>query len=444
MNYEQGTKLSTARNVLPGESGVNGRTNGTPKPDIPHADLQQRIAELERLLAEREVSLVAAQRREHILRSREKHLRDAMESLHERTVRHYRQFQSLRAVNQAITACLDLRLTLNIVLNHVTTNLDIDAATILLLNPHTQTLEYAAGRGFRSSQIQQARVRVGESYAGRAAQERCLVSVDNVCYEGGCMRASLMQEEGLTAYYGVPLIARGQVKGVLELFRQTPLMPDQEWLDFLEALSRHTALALDNAELFERLQRSNDELLQAYDATIEGWARALELRDAETEGHSRRVTGLTMMLARAMGVSEDDLVHIRRGAILHDIGKMAIPDAILLKTGPLTDEEQAIMRQHPIYAYEWLSSVPFLQPALDIPYCHHERWDGTGYPRGLHGEDIPLAARIFAVVDVWDALCSDRPYRKGWSVPQVRAYLRAQAGSHLDPQVVRIFLQMIA
>ncbi|NJN68661.1 MAG: HD domain-containing protein [Chloroflexaceae bacterium] len=415
---------------------MNGRVNGTLKPDITSSELQQRIAELEGMLAERELALTAAQRREE-------HLRAALDSLHERTVRHYRQFQSLRAVNQAITACLDLRLTLNIVLNHVTTHLDIDAATILLLNPHTQTLEYAAGRGFRSTQMQHARVRLGESYAGRAAQERCLVSVDNVCHEGGCARVSLMEEEGLTAYYGVPLIARGQVKGVLELFRHTPLMPDQEWLDFLEALSRHTALALDNAELFDRLQRSNDELLQAYDATIEGWARALELRDAETEGHSRRVTGLTMMLARAMGIGEEELVHIRRGAILHDIGKMAIPDAILLKSGPLTNEEQAIMRQHPVYAYEWLSAVPFLQPALDIPYCHHERWDGTGYPRGLKSEDIPLAARIFAVVDVWDALCSDRPYRKGWSAPQVQDYLRAQAGTHLDPHIVRIFLQMI-
>ncbi len=188
----------------------------------------------------------------------------------------------------------------------------------------------------------------------------------------------------------------------------------------------------------------NRELVRSYDTTIEGWSRALDLRDHETEGHSRRVTDMTLLLARACGLDEVDLVHIRRGALLHDIGKMGVPDAVLLKPGPLTDDEFRVMQRHPTYAYEMLREVPFVLPALAIPYCHHEKWDGSGYPRGLKGEDIPLAARLFAVVDVWDALRSDRPYRRAWPVGKTRDHIAALAGSHFDPQIVQVFLREIA
>jgi putative nucleotidyltransferase with HDIG domain len=237
------------------------------------------------------------------------------------------------------------------------------------------------------------------------------------------------------------LIAKGQVKGVLEIFHRAPLHPDEEWLEFLETLAGQAAVTIDNAELFTDLQRSNMELALAYDATIEGWSRALDLRDKETEGHTQRVTEMAERLARALGMSEEELVHMRRGALLHDIGKMGISDTILLKPGSLTDEEWETMRQHPEYAYNLLSPISYLRPALDIPYCHHEKWDGTGYPRGLKGEEIPLAARIFAVVDVWDALRSDRPYRKAWSEEKARAYIREQAGKYFDPRVVEVFLK---
>jgi putative nucleotidyltransferase with HDIG domain len=185
------------------------------------------------------------------------------------------------------------------------------------------------------------------------------------------------------------------------------------------------------------------ELAMAYDATIEGWSRALDLRDRETEGHTIRVTDLTLRLARSMGVTEEELVHMRRGALLHDIGKMGIPDNILLKPGPLTDEEWIVMRRHPEYAYELLTLVSYLRPALLIPYCHHEKWDGTGYPRGLREEAIPLAARLFAVVDVWDALRSERPYRKAWPAEKVRKHLMEQSGKHFDPQALSMFLKML-
>jgi len=190
-------------------------------------------------------------------------------------------------------------------------------------------------------------------------------------------------------------------------------------------------------------QRAEEALRDAYDATIEGWSRAMDLRDHETEGHTRRVADMTLRLGRVMGLSEGDLAHIRRGALLHDIGKMGIPDGILLKPGSLNAEEWEVMRRHPSYAYEMLSPIVYLRPALDIPYCHHEKWDGSGYPRGLMGEEIPLAARIFAIADVWDALSTDRPYRKAWAANSVHQYIVEQSGKHFDPRVVQAYLTLM-
>ncbi len=191
------------------------------------------------------------------------------------------------------------------------------------------------------------------------------------------------------------------------------------------------------------LEKTRLDLLNAYEATLVGWARALELRDRETQGHSERVTKLTVEIARAMGVLEDEIVHMRRGALLHDIGKIGIPDSILLKPGVLTAEEWVVMRQHPQFALDLLANIEYLRPALDIPYCHHEKWDGTGYPRGLKGEEIPLAARIFAVVDVWDALTSDRPYRRKWQSKETIEAIRNWSSTHFDPMVVDVILQIL-
>jgi putative nucleotidyltransferase with HDIG domain len=212
---------------------------------------------------------------------------------------------------------------------------------------------------------------------------------------------------------------------------------------FLEILAGQIAIAVDNATLFKDLQRSNSELMLAYEATLEGWSAALDLRDRETEGHTQRVTLMTIELAEAMGIRPDDLIHIRRGALLHDIGKMGVPDHILLKPDKLNDEEWEHMRMHAVYAYNLLSNISYLRDALDIPYCHHEKWNGTGYPRGLKGEEIPLAARIFAVADVYDALTSDRPYRSGWSRERALDYIREQSGHYFDPKVVDAFLLLV-
>jgi putative nucleotidyltransferase with HDIG domain len=211
-------------------------------------------------------------------------------------------------------------------------------------------------------------------------------------------------------------------------------------LEFLQTLAGQAAIAIENASLLDDLQRSNLELMLAYDATLEGWSRALDLRDRETEGHTQRVAELALRLARTMGFPAERLEHVRRGALLHDIGKMGIPDGILLKPGPLTEEEWQVMRMHPVYARDLLYPITYLRQAIDIPFCHHEKWDGTGYPRGLKGEEIPLPARIFAVVDVWDALLSDRPYRAAWSKEKALAHLQEQSGKHFDPKVVDVFL----
>jgi PAS domain S-box-containing protein len=350
---------------------------------------------------------------------------------------------TLHAIDMIINSSLDLRVTLQEMLDLAISQLHVDAAAVLLMNPHTQLLEYAAIQGFRDMRIRHSRLKLGEGISGRVALEQQSIFIANLLVNGGdTARMPLIEGENFVGCYAIPLTAKGQVKGVLQVLHRSTLTADEEWLGLLDSLAAQAALAIDNATLFNDLQRSNMELILAYDTTIEGWARALELRDRETEGHTQRATELTLILARAMGMSETELVHARRGALLHDIGKMSIPDSILLKTGSLSDEEWRIMRRHPVYAYELLSPIAYLRPALDIPYCHHEWWDGTGYPRGLKGNEIPLAARIFSLADAWDALNSERRYHPAWPEEQVREHIRSLAGSQFDPAVVDRFLNL--
>jgi PAS domain S-box-containing protein len=364
-------------------------------------------------------------------------------TLHEQTEQHVQRLLTLHAVDMAIASNFDLRYTLDVLLTHITVNLNVDAADVLLLNRETQTLSFAAGMGFRSEALQHTRLRVGEGHAGRAALLERVVSIPNLPEAGGdFVRSPMFATEGFVSYFGVPLVVKSQVIGVMEILQRAPFNPERDWLEFMETLAQQAAIAIENAQLFGSLQRSHTELALAYDTTLEGWSRALDLRDHETEGHTRRVTEMTLRLATAMGLDDGHMLHMRRGALLHDIGKMGIPDNILLKPGPLTDEEWEIMRRHPDYAYHLLKPIQFLRSSLDIPYCHHEKWDGTGYPRGLKGEEIPLAARIFAIADVWDALRSDRPYRSGWPEEQVRDYIRTRAGTHFDPRAVDAFLSL--
>jgi putative nucleotidyltransferase with HDIG domain len=344
----------------------------------------------------------------------------------------------------AISASIDLRVTLAVLLDQVATQLQVDAAIVRILNIPTQSLIYLAGRGIQSPAVTQNALQLGQGFAGAAALQRRVVRVPQFAAQGEDYARSLRESgEPFASYFVAPLLSKGNVKGVLELFSRKPFDPDEEWVDYLEAMAAQAAIAIDNASLFDDLQRTNTELVTAYDATIEGWSRALELRDRETEGHTLRVTDITIRLARQVGIQEDEMIHVRRGALMHDIGKMGVSDAILLKPGPLTAEETQVMRRHPVFAYEMLYPIGYLRSAIDIPYCHHEKWDGSGYPRGLKGEQIPLAARVFAIVDVWDALRNDRPYRKAWPEGKVREYLRDQNGRHFDPVVVDAFFKVV-
>ncbi len=366
--------------------------------------------------------------------------------LHAQTEQRLRRLTALRTLDMAISVNVDLNKTINILLDQAITHLGVDAADVLLFHPDLNSLEYVAGRGFRSDSFASTSLQLGQGLAGRAVFERKIVKFQDWREEPELgdlpsLTASF-ETENFISYYGLPLIVKEQVKGVMEVFHRSPLKADPEWLDFLATLAGQVAMAIDDAQLFSSLQRSNSELAQAYTTTLEGWSRALDLKDKETEGHTQRVAAMTIQLAQILGISEEEIVHIRRGALLHDIGKMGIPDDILLKPGALSEEEWLIMRKHPTYAYEMLAPIEYLRLSLDIPYCHHEKWDGTGYPQGLKGENIPLAARLFAVVDVWDALISDRPYRSAWSREKALAYIAAQSGKYFDPQVVEAFLKI--
>ncbi len=364
--------------------------------------------------------------------------------LFEETQRRLRHLSALRTIDLAISATTELRVILDILSEQVKTHLEAEAAAVFLFNPVLNQLEYAAGSGLRTYLRDSLRFHLGEGFLGQAALERRLFSLTEAeLKQEPTIFRRFWKEEGFSQGYAVPLVAKGEIKGVLAVFQSGRSFPQKEWLEFLEALAAQTAVAIADSQLYEELQRANIELTVAYDATIEGWVKTLDLRDKETEGHTQRVTKMTLQIARAMGIREEQLVHIRRGAILHDIGKIAVPDHILFKPGPLDESEWDVMRQHPRTAYEMLYPIKFLRPALDIPYCHHERWDGSGYPRGLKKGEIPLAARIFAVADVYDALTSDRPYRRAWSEQEAIAFIKQQSGRLFDPEVVAVFLESL-
>jgi putative nucleotidyltransferase with HDIG domain len=358
--------------------------------------------------------------------------------------RQVQQLSILRSIDLAIASGLDLNLLLSMLLDRVMALMHVDAATVLLLNSKTNQLEFAAGKGFHSNILHYTRLKLGEGCAGRVALGREMLHIPDLTKDRMEFdRSPLFVQENFVTYWGVPLMAKGRVLGVLEMFHRSPLKPDKDLQNFFVMVAGQAAIAIDSAMMFSDLQRSNVELSLAYDATIEGLSRALDLRDKETKEHTFRVTDITVKLATRLGVKQADMIHVRRGAILHDIGKVAIPDQILFKPGPLAQDEWAIMRRHPDIAVELLSPVSYLEPALEIPHWHHEKWDGSGYPDGLSQEDIPFAARLFAVADVYDALTSNRPYRTAWSKWEAMQYIEEQAGTHFDPRVVPEFLDLI-
>ncbi len=365
--------------------------------------------------------------------------------LHERTRQQMERLLSLNQLTTAINASVDVSLSLTVLLEEARKQLQVDAAAAFLRQPPRLALQLQASLGLPMELRSALRnISLDGSFPGISlSSNRPRVVPDLTIAVEHSRYQALFLDAGFRACVVFPLMVKGQVRGALMYFFRQPFTPDFFWMEFAETLGKVASMAVDMSAMFSDLQRANMELRMAYDATIEGWSRALELRDNETKGHSDRVTDMSVQLAALMGFQGDDLTAVRWGALLHDIGKMGIPDSILHKPGPLTAEEWRIMQQHPVYAYNLLREIEFLRPALDIPYCHHERWDGTGYPRGLKGEEIPLSARVFAVVDVWDALTSDRPYRKAWHPEKAVAYIAEQRGIHFDPQVADTFLHML-
>jgi putative nucleotidyltransferase with HDIG domain len=352
------------------------------------------------------------------------------------------QLGALMGVGRAINSSVGLKRVLEEVMDTVIELMRAERGFLMLRESNGELLVRIA-RGIAHINLEEETFKVSRTIVRKVVEsgEPILTTnaQDDPRFESQMSIAAFQLRSILCA----PLKIKNELIGVIyvENRARSGIFQESE-LGLIKAFADQAAVAIDNAQLFENLQASNQELQEAYQATLEGWVQALDMRDKETEGHTQRVTILTERLARSMGVEGEALINIIRGALLHDIGKMAIPDGILLKPGELTEAERFLVQKHPQYAYDMLKRIDFLLPAIDIPYCHHEKWDGTGYPRGLKGEEIPFAARIFPIIDVWDALISDRPYRKGYPHAEVRELIKADSGKHFDPRVVEAFLAL--
>ena len=355
---------------------------------------------------------------------------------------HHRRMDALMNVGSAINSSLGLKRVLEEVMDSLITLMNAHRG-FLMLKDENGNLSVRLARDAQHRDLTEDAFTISRTITRQVVKNGESVLTTNAQVDPRFEEQASIAAYHLLSILCAPLKLKDELIGVIYVDNpaQAGIFQNDD-LQLISSFANQAAVAIDNARLIDQLQASNQDLEEAYQATLEGWVHALDLRDKETEGHTIRVTEITERLARSMGVEEAELVHIKRGALLHDIGKMGIPDGVLLKPGALTPEERMLIEKHPIYAYEMLSPIKFLQPALDIPYCHHEKWDGSGYPRGLRGEDIPLAARIFAVADVWDALVSNRPYRKGLLPADVRKKIREQAGIHFDPHVVDAFLSL--
>jgi putative nucleotidyltransferase with HDIG domain len=366
------------------------------------------------------------------------------ERLLSETQRQLEGIQALHNIDTAIIESIADKGVFDLTLDTIMQQLKIDAASILYRNPLDGNFELLSARGVSTTTILAMANCKENSLALRALEMGKPFVMGRLADGASCEARDRLIAEGMRVFCAVPLASKSEAPGVMELFSRQPFNASAEWNEYLAMFVGQVTIAYNNMEMLRKLERSNERLVKAYDATIETLSFALDLKDHGTNWHSKRVTDLTMMLARSMGIEGDRLSQIWRGAMLHDIGKIGIPDSILLKPGALDDEEMAAMRKHTVYAFQMLSRIDYLAQAIDIPYAHHEKWDGSGYPRGLKGENIPLPARIFAVIDVYDALTSDRPYRQAWTIEKALDEIKAQTGRHFDPAVVEAFFALLA
>ncbi|MBN1231315.1 MAG: HD domain-containing protein [Anaerolineales bacterium] len=344
---------------------------------------------------------------------------------------------SLHEIDKIITSSIELDPILSTIAKYIYTFLKFDAIAILVSSSNSGDFIQSFVLDLDYEKEQETIV----ALANECLKRKNVIYINDI--NSSKNLEVKMKEDLFTSCVTSPLISKDQVVGVMELFYKEEHEPDREWWQILYKFSEQLAIGVADIMRSYELKERNRELLVTYDLTLKGWAQALEIRDFETEKHSERVTEMTVELSKRLGIPDEIIQHIQRGALLHDVGKIGVPDEILYKPGGLSPQEWQIMRKHPTYAYQLLKDIPFLMDAIDIPYCHHERWDGSGYPRGLKGEEIPIAARIFAVIDVFDALISDRPYRSAWSIKDTSDYLVENSGILFDPQIVQAFLSMI-
>lgn len=360
--------------------------------------------------------------------------------LYRKAEKHVKHLESLHAIDQAITAVFDIQVVNKVILDQACRELEADAADILILNAPANMLEFCGARGFIDPMTTHLRIPLTTSTAGQVLLENQAIAISSLEENPLSFTRKNMLVENFQSYFARPLSVKGETVGVMEVFFRRPSYPDDEWINFYNALATQAAVAYDSHRKYTDLQKIQQNMASSLRSTIETWSRTLELHEIETHGHIRRVTNETLQIAKLVGIREEDLPNIERGALLHDIGKLAIMDDILQKKGALTDEEWTEIKRHPEISRELLSNVKLLEDAVDIPYSHHENWDGSGYPQGLKGEEIPLPARIFAVVETYDALISPRPYREAWSKKQAIQYLIEQKGKKFDPKIVDLFV----
>lgn len=355
--------------------------------------------------------------------------------------------EALRDTASALTSSLHFDEVMNRILNNVGKAVPHHSSNIMLIEKDKDTVRIVAARGYIPLELQGYPERLRLSIQNTYTLNRMYNSGSPLVIPDTSQNAhwfNLPETSWIRSYAAAPIKVRDHIIGFLNLNSPTAGFYDHAQGNRLLTFADQAGIAIENARLLQELQQSNQELVNTYDITLQGWSKALELRDYETEGHSRRVVELTLETARRMGIEEPELTHMRYGVLLHDIGKIGIPDSILFKPGPLSEDEWRIMRCHPQYALDILASIPYLAPSIDIPYCHHERWDGNGYPRRLKGEEIPLSARIFAIVDVWDGLRQSRPYHTSWSRDEAIRYIKSQSGKQFDPHIVEVFLQLLS
>lgn len=366
--------------------------------------------------------------------------------LSDETERRMAHLSALRDIDLAIASSLDVNVIMKIVIGHIQKHVGGDAICAFIYEIDSSVLVLSAETCMRRNLDTNLRMKLSGDLISSAIMDHQMIQVDSINEANLNPRIKkILQREQMESMQILPLYARGKSLGVVLVLHQGSKDIPSESVAFANALVTQASIGIDNASLFSEIQSFNKELRKAYDDTIEGWARAVNLRNRETAEHTRRVAEMALTIAEEnYSFSESELRDIWYGALLHDIGKIAVPDEILFKPGRLTDEEWEVMHRHPEAAYEMLNSIDYLKDALVIPLYHHEKWNGEGYPRQLSGEAIPFTARLFALVDVWDALVSDRPYRKAWSHERALNLIREQSGIHFDPEIVPIFLDFIS